>query len=94
MKLWKEANTWQSKKAVDKLARIEPTDIHSIVVIKHAAFGDMLLLRPFLIELRKAFPGASITLSVIRTAHTDCFRIRGDQSFLPSMGCRYTECKG
>jgi ADP-heptose:LPS heptosyltransferase len=65
MKLWKEANTWQSKKAVDKLARIEPTDIHSIVVIKHAAFGDMLLLRPFLIELRKAFPGASITLSVI-----------------------------
>jgi len=65
MKLWKEANTWQSKKAVDKLARIEPTDIHSIVVIKHAAFGDMLLLRPFLIELHKAFPGASITLSVI-----------------------------
>jgi len=65
MKLWKEANTWQSKKAVDRLARIEPADIHSIVVIKHAAFGDMLLLRPFLIELRKAFPDASITLSVI-----------------------------
>jgi ADP-heptose:LPS heptosyltransferase len=65
MKLWKEANTWQSKKAVKKLARIEPTDIHRIVVIKHAAFGDMLLLRPFLIELREAFPHASITLSVI-----------------------------
>jgi len=65
MKLWKETNTWQSKKAVKKLARIEPTDIHRIVVIKHAAFGDMLLLRPFLIELREAFPHASITLSVI-----------------------------
>jgi ADP-heptose:LPS heptosyltransferase len=65
MKLWKEANTWQSKKAAEKLAGIESTDIHSIVVIKHAAFGDMLLLRPFLIELRKAFPDANITLSVI-----------------------------
>lgn len=65
MKLWKEANTWQSKKAAEKLARIEIADIHSIVVIKHAAFGDMLLLRPFLIEVRKAFPKAKITLSVI-----------------------------
>ena len=65
MKLWKEANTWQSKKAVAKLARIDASDIHRIVVIKHAAFGDMLLLRPFLIELRRAFPDASITLSVI-----------------------------
>ncbi len=65
MKLWKEANTWHSKNAVNNLARIEPADIQHIVVIKHAAFGDMLLLRPFLIELRKAFPDASITLSVI-----------------------------
>jgi ADP-heptose:LPS heptosyltransferase len=65
MKLWKEANTWQSKTAAEKLAQIDSTDIHSIVVIKHAAFGDMLLLRPFLIELRKAFPQAKITLSVI-----------------------------
>jgi ADP-heptose:LPS heptosyltransferase len=65
MRLWKEVNTWQSNKAVDKLARIDASDIHSIVVIKHAAFGDMLLLRPFLIELRKAFPDTSITLSII-----------------------------
>jgi len=65
MKLWKEANTWQSNKAAEKLARLERTDIHSIAVIKHAAFGDMLLLRPFLIELRTAFPEARITLSVI-----------------------------
>lgn len=65
MKLWKEANTWQSKKAAEKLARIEIADIQTIAVIKHAAFGDMLLLRPFLIELRKAFPKAKITLSVI-----------------------------
>jgi ADP-heptose:LPS heptosyltransferase len=65
MKLWKEANTWQSKKAINKLVRIELTAINNILVIKHAAFGDLLLLRPFLIELRKAFPHASITLSVI-----------------------------
>jgi ADP-heptose:LPS heptosyltransferase len=65
MKLWKEANTWQSKKAAEKLARINNADIKNIVVIKHAAFGDLLLLRPFLVELRKAFPEARITLSVI-----------------------------
>lgn len=65
MKLWKEANTWQSKKSVGKLTRIESSDIRNIVVIKHAAYGDMLLLRPFLIELRTAFPRARITLSVI-----------------------------
>ena len=65
MKLCKEANTWQSKKAAEKLARINNADIKSIVVIKHAAFGDLLLLRPFLVELRKAFPNAKITLSVI-----------------------------
>lgn len=65
MKLWNEANTWQSSNAAEKLARINNAEIQSIVVIKHAAFGDMLLLRPFLIELRKAFPDARITLSVI-----------------------------
>jgi ADP-heptose:LPS heptosyltransferase len=65
MKLWKEANTWQSMKAADKFERIANTEVHKIVVIKHAAFGDLLLLRPFLVELRKAFPVANITLSVI-----------------------------
>jgi ADP-heptose:LPS heptosyltransferase len=65
MKLWKEANTWQSNKASEKLAQIDTTDINNITVIKYAAFGDLLLLRPFLFELRKAFPQAKITLSVI-----------------------------
>ncbi len=65
MKLWKEANTWQSSKAALKLEQIASSDILKIAVIKHAAFGDQLLLRPFLIELRDAFPDAHITLSVI-----------------------------
>ncbi len=65
MKLWIETNTWQSKKAAQKLAQLEDTDVRKIAVIKHAAFGDMLLLRPFLLELGKAFPDAKITLSVI-----------------------------
>jgi len=65
MKLWIETNTWQSKKAAKKLAPLEDTDVRKIAVIKHAAFGDMLLLRPFLLELGKAFPDAKITLSVI-----------------------------
>jgi ADP-heptose:LPS heptosyltransferase len=65
MKLWKEANTWQSSKATQKLEQIAISDIKKIAVIKHAAFGDQLLLRPFLIELRNAYPDAFISLSVI-----------------------------
>ncbi len=65
MKLWFETNTWQSKNAAEKLAQLHTCDVKKIAVIKHAAFGDMLLLRPFLLELRGAFPDATITLSVI-----------------------------
>ena len=48
------------------LADIEPEDIKKITVIRHAAIGDFMNLRPFLIELREFFPHASITLSVLK----------------------------
>jgi ADP-heptose:LPS heptosyltransferase len=44
----------------------KPEDIKSITVIRHAAIGDFMNIRPFLIEMRKFFPNAKITLSVVR----------------------------
>ncbi len=65
MKLWCEKRTWVSKNASDKLARLSRKDIRNIAVIKHAAYGDLLCTRPFLIMLRKHFPKAKLTFSAI-----------------------------
>lgn len=37
------------------------------MVIRHAAIGDLFAMRPFLVEARKFFPNAKITLNLIRT---------------------------
>ena len=65
MRLWHETDTWQRAGARDKLAGLGAGDVQHIGVIKHAAFGDLLLLRPFLLLLREHFPRARITLSLI-----------------------------
>ncbi len=65
MKLWVEKGTWCRKNAREKLAQIDPASIKRIAVIKHGAFGDLLLTRPLLITLRSAFPEARLTLSII-----------------------------
>jgi ADP-heptose:LPS heptosyltransferase len=61
MKLWRERQTWQRKNAGEKLAALNFDSIKSIAVIKHAAYGDLLCTRPFLVTLKKFFPSASIT---------------------------------
>ena len=65
MKLWREKRTWIGKHAVARLARLTPESIESIAIIKHAAYGDLLCTRPFLVTLRKYFPRASLTFSAI-----------------------------
>ncbi len=65
MKLWRERNTWHAKGAEQKLARIDRAAVRSIAIIKHAAFGDLLLTRPFLLTLREHFPDASLTFSAV-----------------------------
>ena len=65
MKLWFNKGAWASKKAEAKLSGLEPEQVRSIAVIRHAALGDMVLTRPFLIELRNCFPNAKITLSLV-----------------------------
>lgn len=57
--------TWVSKQAKSKAAVLSEESVKNICVIKHGALGDMVLIRPMLLELRKAFPNAKITLAVI-----------------------------
>lgn len=65
MKLWFSQGAWANKHAARILDQIRPEAVATIAVIRHAALGDMVLTRPFLYELRKAFPNARITLSVV-----------------------------
>lgn len=56
---------WTSGKAKKELDRLNREDVKSIAVIRHAALGDMVLTRNFLLEAKKLFPQAKITLSVV-----------------------------
>jgi ADP-heptose:LPS heptosyltransferase len=65
MKLWYEKGAWASQKAKNSATLMKPELIRSIAIIRHAAIGDMMVLRPFLIHARAFFPNASITLSIV-----------------------------
>lgn len=65
MKIWSWKRTWVAAKAPAKAENLHFNDVRSIAVLKHAALGDMLLTRPFLLTLRQYFPNAKITLSVV-----------------------------
>jgi ADP-heptose:LPS heptosyltransferase len=65
MRFWYYKGVWASKYAKKAIKDITRDDIKSIAVIRHAALGDMVLTRAFLLEARKAFPHAAITLSVV-----------------------------
>lgn len=59
---WFERGAYASSKARDYLQHeFEPQKIKKIAVIRHAALGDQVITRPFLIELKKFFPNAHIT---------------------------------
>lgn len=69
MKLnFRRGGAFASKKAKQYLETINPSDIKNVTVIRHAAIGDFMNIRPFLIELRNFLPNAKITLSVNRSA--------------------------
>ncbi len=69
MKLnFRRGSAFASKKAKDFLQDKQPEDFKNITVIRHAAIGDFMNIRPFLINLRGYFPNAKITLSVDRNA--------------------------
>ncbi len=65
MKIWTSKLSWQSAAAAGKVADLDFADVRNIAVIKHGALGDMVLTRPMLVTLRKHFPNARLTLSVV-----------------------------
>ena len=65
MKIWAAPQSWVSKHAREKAEKLNKNEVKKIAIIKHAALGDMLQVRPMLITLRKAFPNAQLTLSVV-----------------------------
>lgn len=65
MKIWSWKRTWVASKAPQKAANLHFDNVRTIAVLKHAALGDLMLIRPFLLTLRKYFPNAKITLSVV-----------------------------
>lgn len=61
--LWFEKGAYASKKARHYINnQFQPSEIKNIAVIRHAALGDQVITRPLLIETRKFFPNAKITL--------------------------------
>ncbi|HFC9448374.1 TPA: glycosyltransferase family 9 protein [Vibrio cholerae] len=61
--LWFERGAYASKQARQYLAQeFSPERIKKIAIFRHAALGDQVIARPFLIEARKFFPNAKITL--------------------------------
>ena len=56
---------WARKNVNKKIENLSFSDVKSIAILRHAALGDMLLTRCFIIEARKLFPNAKITLSVV-----------------------------
>lgn len=64
--LWFERGAYANKKARQFLREeFDPKAVKKITVIRHAALGDQVILRPFLIEARKFFPNAHITLAAV-----------------------------
>lgn len=69
MELWfRKFGAFKSKNALEKIRKISPEKIKSVAVIRHAAIGDMVILRPFLVELKKYFANTKITLSLLDCA--------------------------
>jgi ADP-heptose:LPS heptosyltransferase len=66
--IFRRGSAFANKKAHEYLTKKDPKEIYKIMVIRHAAIGDFMNIRPFLIELRNYFPNAHITLSVLRSA--------------------------
>ncbi len=64
--LWFQRGAHANKKARQYVINdFKPNEIKKIAVIRHAALGDQVITRPFLVELRKFFPNARITLSAV-----------------------------
>ncbi|WP_207923267.1 glycosyltransferase family 9 protein [Marinomonas flavescens] len=61
--LWFQRGAYVTKKTREYLTSdFDPKTVKKIAVIRHAALGDQVISRPFLVEARRFFPNAKITL--------------------------------
>ncbi|AIW14156.1 glycosyltransferase family 9 protein [Vibrio tubiashii] len=61
--LWFERGAYTSSAARHYLANeFSPEKVKKIAIFRHAALGDQVIVRPMLVEARKFFPNAKITL--------------------------------
>ncbi|OLQ86130.1 lipopolysaccharide biosynthesis protein [Vibrio panuliri] len=61
--LWFERGAYASKQARRYLENeFSPEKVKKIAIFRHAALGDQVIVRPMLVEARKFFPNAKITL--------------------------------
>ncbi|MGL6252312.1 MAG: glycosyltransferase family 9 protein, partial [Billgrantia desiderata] len=65
MKAWIEKGGYLNNRGRKWLSRLHVERVRRILVIRQCAFGDMMATRPFLVELRRLFPQAHITLSTV-----------------------------
>lgn len=66
---WNDDGVYISAKGKKELVNFHPDLVKKITVIRQAALGDMIVTRPFLVEVRKFFPNAHITLSITSDSH-------------------------
>ncbi|MFA5234590.1 MAG: glycosyltransferase family 9 protein [Sulfurimonas sp.] len=64
---FRDGGAFATQKAIKYFKNSSPQEIKSIMVIRHAAIGDFMNIRPFLIHLRNFFPNAKITLNILHT---------------------------
>lgn len=65
MNIWCEKGAYISSRMRNKMEKFDPLEIKRIAVIRHAALGDMIITRALLIEIKKFFPNAEITFSLV-----------------------------
>lgn len=65
MKAWIEKGGYLNSRGRKWLSQLHVDRVRRILVIRQCAFGDMMATRPFLVELRRLFPQAHITLSTV-----------------------------
>mgnify|MGYP005664173097 CR=1 FL=1 len=56
---------YASAKARAQAEKMIPNEVKKIALIRHAAIGDLVIMRPLILELRSLFPHAEITLSLV-----------------------------
>ncbi len=67
MKAWTDKCAYLNRRGRQWLESASALGVRRILVIRQCAFGDYMATRPFLVELRRLFPEARITLATVST---------------------------